>query len=187
MQLTSWFMNFQLTCSLKKLWPYLRSFPFICGSQNGYCSLVSFFRPADERAKHALDDQFLRRNEIGIPGILRLEERPAVLHHERLERVLPVDERRHNLAGTRLRPVLEHRDIPVANVPSDHRIARHAQREGVARRFEPDRLDGHGYTFIGLLFAVPPEPGRDGAEQRKLDRPPAGRAKRLGEPDRPGL
>src|SRR5262249_39570954 len=82
---------------------------------------------------------------------------------------LPVNERRHDLAGTWVGSVFEHNDVAIANVLSDHRIAAHAQGEGVPCRLESDGINRDGDTLSSFLFPVRTESGRDGTKQRNLD------------------
>src|SRR5690349_15216285 len=61
-------------------------------------SMFSIFRFANECAKHSLNHQFLRGNQVGILWVLRLEERFAVFQNESFQCALAVNQRRHGLS-----------------------------------------------------------------------------------------
>src|SRR5208283_5010839 len=84
--------------------------------------------------------------------------------------------------------MLENHNIAVANVLSNHRIARHAQRKGVPRWFEANGLNGDGNALARLLLAVAAETGRNRAEQGDFhDRCTADRLKGVGKAERTRL
>jgi hypothetical protein len=124
----------------------------------------------------------------GIFRVLRFQERLAVLHEKRLERVFAVNQRRHDLPRTRFRAMLENHNVAVANVLPNHRIARHAQRKGVPRWFEANGLNGDGNALARLLLAVAAETGWNRAEKRNFhDRCTADRLKGVREAKRTRL
>lgn len=125
----------------------------------------SFPRPSDERPEHALDHQFLRRDEVGVFRVFRLEKGLVVFEHESFQRAIAVHERGHNLAVLRLRPVLQNHDVALADMTANHGIAHHAQRKGVAGRLETNRLDVHRDAALGLLLPFLPEASRNGTEE----------------------
>jgi len=133
----------------------------------------------DHRTQYALDHEFLRGNQVREFRILRLEIRFAAFDQECLERVLPVNQGRHDLTRTRLGSVLKHPDVAVANVPDDHRVTRDPERERVPRRLEPNGLNRHRDTFLGFLFPVAAKTRRDASEQRDHDDGFADRLERL--------
>ena len=90
---------------------------------------------------------------FGIFRVLGLQIRLAAFHDKRFERAFAVNQRGHNLAVARLRPVFQNHKIAVENMPANHRIARHAQRERVPRRFEADAFHVHRNAALGVLFA----------------------------------
>src|SRR5438874_2345022 len=87
------------------------------------CTCPLIFRFANERAEHALNHQFLGRNQVGILWILRLQERFAALQNESLQRAFTINKRCYDLAVTRIWSVFKHHDVTVADVLSSHRIA----------------------------------------------------------------
>ncbi len=87
---------------------------------------------------------------------------------KRFERAFAVNQRGHNLAVARLRPVLQNHNITVENVPANHRIARHTQRERVPRRFEADAFHVHRNAALGVLLAGLGHTCRNCAEQRNV-------------------
>ena len=112
-------------------------------------------RSADQRLEHALNHQLLRGDEIGILRVLGFQIRLAALQDEGLERAFAVNERGHDLPLRGSGPCSNTTMSPSQNVPADHRIARHAQRERVPRRLEADALDVHRHATLGFLLARP--------------------------------
>lgn len=93
----------------------------------------------------------------------------------------------HDLSVTRFRSVLEHRDVAVANVFSNHGIARHPQCKSVPGRLEADGFDGDGNALVGFRFALAAKAGWDRAEQRDFDDGLPDGLDAVHEPERPGL
>ena len=54
-------------------------------------------RPSDDELEHALDDQFVGGDEVGILGVLGFEERLGAAQQEGFQRALAINQRAHGL------------------------------------------------------------------------------------------
>src|SRR5262245_9800042 len=79
----------------------------------------------------ALNHKLFRRDQVWVFRILRFQKWFTALHDKCLEGAPTIDQCRHNLAGPRLRPVLENDNVAIADMLADHRIAAHPQRKRV--------------------------------------------------------
>src|SRR5262249_36357950 len=80
------------------------------------------FAFADERDHDALDNEFLRRDEVGIAGVFGTKEGLAPVQEEGLERAFVVDERRHHIPVAWRHAVFQDHEIAVHNALPHHRV-----------------------------------------------------------------
>ena len=85
---------------------------------------------ANEAHHHALDDEFTRRNEIGVERVLSLEKWATIFHQVALQGGLAINEGGHDVTRPRL-TVFEDDAIPIEDVGIDHRIASDVQGKGL--------------------------------------------------------
>lgn len=152
-----------------------------------FLSSRSAVRSPDQHDHHALDDEFRRRDEPGVSGVLGFElGRFAAFLEERFERAFVVDERGHDIAVPRRESVFQHDEIAVDDVAADHGIPAHLQRERARRRLETQRGDVDRNAALGFLAAILGKPGRDASVNRDVRHRLAQMTQRRQHAQRPG-
>src|SRR3982750_1935702 len=90
----------------------------------------------DQCHHYALYLQFLLRNQVGITGIFRTQIRFVPLHDKSFQRDLAINQRRHDIARTRLHTVLDDGDISIDNIFAEHGISTYLEAESARAGFD---------------------------------------------------
>ncbi len=132
---------------------------------------------AEEADHHALDDELVGGQKVGVAGILGAEEGTSLFEEVALQRRFAVDERGDDVAGAGVAGG-EEDDVAVENTRVDHGVAADAEREkaGVGADAEGRGVDGD--VAVGLLFGRSRQAGGNRAEERNLRQSAAPRVRR---------
>ena len=168
----------------------LRECSFLCPFPKifaGFVSMTFFHKSflygtgADDGSEHALNDEFLSRNEIGKAGIFGFQKMGHAVGDEAFESDFAVNKSSDDvaMAGRRF---LHDCQIPVNNVCINHGVTTHSETEDLRGRREPERLR---VNIEKLAFALITRgiwvTGRHDAEHRD-----AGRSRRVRQNHRAG-
>jgi hypothetical protein len=115
----------------------------------------------DQGDHDPLNLQFLLWNQIGIARIFRAQIRFAPLDNESFKRHPAIDQRSDNIAGARLHPVLDDRNVSVDDIFSQHRIAMHFQAKSPGAGLDSQSLDINEHTAFFVLGSVLGQAGWD--------------------------
>ena len=113
---------------------------------------ASVFRFAEEGDHHALDDEFVGWDEVGVLRVFGAQEGAAVFDQVAFQGGFAVDEGGHDVAVVGFAQ-FEHDEIAVENVRTGHGLAADAHGEGAGGAADVERVEVGVDAAVGALLA----------------------------------